>query len=229
VSRSHQLAISTSLLLYYITDRTQSPGTEQERRERLLDRIALAASCEIDFVQLREKDLPARELEAFAHVAVGKTRASGGRTRLLINSRTDIALATGADGVHLRSADISPSDVRSIWRMAGSKIEPVIAVSCHTEPEVVAAKKHGADFVVFGPVFEKKDAIVPTIPNIGEQWDTPLRKLRSACQHGIPVLALGGVTLENAKLCIQAGAAGVSGIRLFQQGDLTKAVKKLRG
>jgi len=217
------------LLLYYITDRTQFPGTEQERRERLLDRIALAASCDINFIQLREKDLSARELEALARTAVEKVRASGRRTRLLINSRTDIALAAGADGVHLRSKDISPTDVRSTWRMAGSKIEPVIAVSCHTEPEVVAAKKYGADFVVFGPVFEKRNLVSPTSPQIRGNCGTPLDQLQSACQHRISVLALGGVTLENAKLCIQAGAAGIAGIRLFQQGDLTKAVKRLRG
>jgi len=216
------------LLLYYITDRTQFPGTEQERRERLLERIALAASCAIDFVQLREKDLPARELEALAHAAVEKVRASGSRTRLLINSRTDIALVAGADGLHLRSNDISPTNVRSIWQMAGNKIEPVIAVSCHAEPEVIAAQKHGADFVVFGPVFEKKDVLVPTPPNIGEKCGTPLEQLRSVCQHGIAVLALGGVSLENVKLCIQAGAAGVAGIRLFQQGDLANTVKQLR-
>ena len=216
------------MLLYYITDRTQFLGNDQERRERLLERIALAASCDIDFVQLREKDLPARELELLARSAVEKVSASGNRTRLLINSRTDIALATGADGVHLRSTDISPTDVRSIWRMAGNKIEPAIAVSCHTEQEVISAKKSGVNFVVFGPVFEKKDALLPISPNMGGKWGTPLKQLRSVCQHGITVLALGGITLENAKLCIQAGAAGVAGIRLFQRGDLVSTVKKLR-
>jgi thiamine-phosphate pyrophosphorylase len=217
------------LLLYYITDRAQFPGTEHDRRERLLERIASAASCSIDFIQLREKDLPARELEILAQAAVEKVRASSTRTRLLINSRSDVALAAGAAGVHLRSNDISPADVRGIWRLA-HKSAPVIAVSCHTEPEVVSAKKNGADFVVFGPVFDKKDASFPISPNIGEKLSTPangLYQLRSVCRDGIPVLALGGVTLENAKLCVQAGAAGVAGIRLFQQGDLANTVKNL--
>jgi thiamine-phosphate pyrophosphorylase len=211
------------LLLYYITDRTQFLGTEYERRERLLERIAEASSCSIDFIQLREKDLPARELEFLARAAIEKVRAYGTRTRLLINSRSDVALGVGADGVHLRSNDISPDDVRNIWRLAGSKIDPIVGVSCHTDPEVGTAKKNGSDFVVFGPVFEKKDASVSTSPNIGEE------RLRSVCQHGIPVLALGGVTTENAPLCIEAGAAGVAGIRLFQQGDLVNMLKNLRG
>jgi thiamine-phosphate pyrophosphorylase len=215
------------VLLYYITDRTQFHGTEDDRRERLLERIAEAASSAIDFIQLREKDLPPRELEVLAHSAVERVRGSGARTRLLINSRTDVALATGADGVHLRSKDVSPADVRSIWRVA-NKRDPVIAVSCHTELEVVTAKKTGADFVVFGPMFEKKDPSFSTSPNIGERWGRPLEQLRSASQRGIPVLALGGITVERAGACIQAGAAGVAGIRLFQQGNLLSTMNSLR-
>jgi thiamine-phosphate pyrophosphorylase len=216
------------LLLYYITDRTQLPGNEQERRGWLLERIAEAASSAIDHIQLREKDLPTRELEVLARAAAEKIHAFGNRTRLLINSRSDVALAAGADGVHLRSKDVSPADARSIWRLAGRAVDPIIVVSCHTEVEVIAAQKHGADFVVFGPVFEKKELLFPTSPNIGKKRGAPLEQLRSACQPEIPVLALGGVTLENAKLCIQAGAAGVAGIRLFQQGDLANTVKNLR-
>jgi thiamine-phosphate pyrophosphorylase len=207
------------VLLYYITDRTQFPGTEGERRERLLEKIAQAASCGIDFVQLREKDLPARELEYLAAAAREKVLAS--RTRLLINSRTDVALAVAADGVHLRSKDLSPFEVRRIWRLAGQNTDPTIAVSCHTEVEVAAAREKGADFVVFGPVFEKKGS--------SEVRASGLEQLRSACGHGIPILALGGVTLENARECVEAGAAGVAGIRLFQEGNLVNAVKALRG
>ena len=207
------------MLLYYITDRTQFPRTEEERRERLLEKIAQAASCGIDFVQLREKDLPTRELEYLARAAGEKIGSSG--TRLLINSRTDVALATNADGVHLRSKDLSPAEVRRIWRLAGRNTDPIIAVSCHTEADVAAAKENGADFVAFGPVFEKKES--------SEVRASGLELLRVACGYGIPVLALGGVTLENARECVEAGAAGVAGIRLFQEGDLVNAVKALRG
>lgn len=208
------------MLLYYITDRTQFPGEERERREPLLRRIAEAACCSVDFIQLRERDLASRELENLARAAVETIRASRGKTRLLINSHTDIALAAGADGVHLRSKDISPSDVRRTWKLAGRLDAPTVAVSCHTEADVIAAKNSGADFVVFAPVFGKTG--VRGAPVAG------LEQLRSACQHGIPVLALGGVTVENARSCTVAGAAGVAGIRLFQEGDLTEAVKTLR-
>jgi thiamine-phosphate pyrophosphorylase len=208
------------LLLYYITDRNQFHGTAPERRERLLQRITEAARCGVDLIQLREKDLTTRELESLARAAVNIVRSSGGATRVLINSHTDIALAAGADGVHLRSRDISPGEVRSVWRLAGRTASPTIAVSCHTEAEAIAAKNSGADFVLFGPVFEDKDRA--DVQSYG------LRQLRSACQHGIPVLALGGVTVNNARTCIKTGATGVAGIRLFQQGDVAETVKRLR-
>jgi thiamine-phosphate pyrophosphorylase len=207
------------VLLYYITDRTQFSGTETERRAKLLQKISEAARSGVDFIQLREKELPAQELEKLAREAMETARASSRNTKLLINSRTDIAFAVGADGVHLPSADISAQDVCHIWHKAGSERKPVIAVSCHTEGEVARAAPSGADFVVFGPVFEKRNAS-------GEPRD--IDQLRSACQHEIPVLALGGVTKENAAMCVQAGAAGIAGIRLFQEGDLQQSIEALR-
>jgi len=205
------------LLLYYITDRTQFPGTEPERRERLLDKIAEAALCGVDFVQLREKDLSGRELEFLASGAMQRVRSSGTKARLLINSRIDIALAAGTDGVHLRSEDISPEDVRKIWRKANTAKDPVIAVSCHTEAEVVRAEEASVDFVVFGPVFGKSEGLA-----------TRLDGLRPVCSHKVSVFALGGVTLTNARSCVDAGAAGIAGIRLFQENEVATIVKALR-
>jgi len=197
----------------------QFPGRERERRTRLLDRIAEAARCGIDFVQLREKDLPSRDLEDLAKEAVQRIRSASGKTRLLINSRTDVALAAGADGVHLRSKDVLPADVREIWtKVAGGN--PIVAASCHTGQEVVADQNAGADFVVFSPVFEKKSA--PNIPATG------LESLRSICRAQIPVLALGGITPRNAAHCVAAGAKGIAGIRLFQEGNLASSVAALR-
>src|SRR5260370_42260502 len=83
---------------------------------------------------------------------------SKGKTRLLINSRADVALAVGADGVHLRSKDISPGDVRQMWSAANASVDPIVAVSSHTDTEVVAEEKAGAAFVVLGPTFAKRDA-----------------------------------------------------------------------
>lgn len=208
------------MLVYYITDRAQFPGNEDRRRRQLLERIGWAAQCGVDFLQLREKDLCGRELEALAGKAVEAIRAGGHKTRLLINSRTDIALAVGADGVHLRSKDVSPTDVRRVWRVAGVESEPTIAVSCHTKQEVIAAEGAGADFAVFAPVFEKKDT--KRTAGVG------LEALQAACQQDIPVLALGGITLENANSCLHAGAKGIAGVRIFQDGNLEETVLRLR-
>ena len=199
--------LATVLFLYYITDRSQLAGDERARRQRLLEKISEAAQSGVDYIQLREKDLNSRALENLAREAM--RCIAGTATKLLINSRCDVALAVGAHGVHLRSDDISPEDVRKVWRKAGAGTAPIIGVSCHTESEVVAAKQTSANFVVFGPVFEKSEHAV-----------AGLDELRAACRHGIPILALGGVTLENARLCIEAGAAGVAGIRLFQDNEV---------
>ena len=214
------LAAGPAVILYYITDRMQFPGREKERRERLLSRIADAARLGTDFVQLREKDLAPRELESLARAAVTRVRAAGGKTRLLINSRTDIALATGAAGVHLRSRDATPDIVRAIWREARGEGNPVIAVSCHANEEIAAAERAGANFVVFSPVFEKKGN--PAAPATG------LERLRGACRGKIPVYALGGITPENAGACVAVGARGIAGIRIFQEGNLAANLARFR-
>jgi thiamine-phosphate pyrophosphorylase len=210
------------MLLYYITDRSQFSGDADSRRAQLLATVSHAARCGVDYIQLREKDLSAHDLELLAREIVQlRTENSKLNTGVLINTRTDIALACGANGVHLRSDDISPAEVRAIWSHSGAGTRATIGVSCHTRAEVACAAEGGADFAVFGPVFEKYKAGGSTRP-------TGLEVLHEACQEKIPVIALGGVTLENASVCIQAGAAGLAGIRLFQQQELDKVVAALR-
>ena len=204
------------MLLYYITDRFQFAGNEAARRSRLLETITQAARCGVDYIQLREKDLSARELETLAREAHLRTENQKLKTVFLINSRADIALACGAQGVHLPANDISPSEVRKIW----SQFNPAqltIGASCHTRAEVTRARQEGADFAVFGPVFEKAQA-----------RPAGLDALREACREKIPVLALGGVTLEKAESCMQAGAAGIAAIRLFQDNEMDRVVAALR-
>ncbi len=221
--------MSESALLYYITDRAAFGGDEDTRRLRLLDKIAEAASQGVDYIQLREKDLSARDLESLARDAMQiilELRAENRkrRTALLINSRTDVALATAADGVHLPSDDVSPAEVRAAWKYganASTLRDPLIAVSCHSPQEVTQAASNQATFAAFAPVFEKKDA--PRTSTAG------LEALRQACLASIPVLALGGVTLKNAESCLQAGAAGIAAIRLFQENDIATIVRQLRG
>lgn len=216
-------------ILYYITDRTAFPGDESQRRLRLLLKIVEATRAGVDYIQLREKDLSSRELEYLAHDAVQAVREntrSAAPTRLLVNSRTDIALAVGAHGVHLRSDDPSPAEVRNIVRSAGAPATPaksgiLLGVSCHTVEEVRSARDEGANFAVLAPVFEKKDA--PGTAPAG------LDVLRDACRVAIPVLALGGVTLQNAGACLDAGAAGLAAIRLFQENDIAAIVSRFGG
>jgi thiamine-phosphate pyrophosphorylase len=219
------------VLLYYITDRKAFPGDEPTRRLHLLDKIAEAASAHINYIQLREKDLPARDLESLAREATRIiTEENKLTTALLINSRTDLALATDANGVHLRANDVSPQEVRTAWQRwcgAGalareiSPQNPLIAVSCHSLKDVAQAAANQATFAVFAPVFEKKDT--PGSAPAG------LEALNKACRAKIPVLALGGVTLQNAHSCLQAGAAGIAAIRLFQENDIATIVRGLRG
>ena len=141
------------MLLCYITDRTKFPHNESARQHALLAKIAEATRAGVDLIQLREKDLSTRELETLAHAAVQVVRENSGNpvTRLLINSRSDVAMACGADGVHLRSDDISPSEVRKIWIEAGNSSRPLVSVSCHTAAEVAPAATGGADFASLRP------------------------------------------------------------------------------
>jgi len=210
------------MLLYYITDRKAFAGTEAQQRERMLRRIAEAARAGIDYIQLREKDLSAREFERLSHDAVQAVRDNSAVTKLLINSRTDVTLAVGAHGVHLPAGELPATEVRALWMRCAGR-EPVIGVSAHTAAEVRCAQEQTADFVVLAPIFEK---VQTATPGIG------LAALTGACvgfSGTFAVLALGGVTVSNARPCIEAGAAGVAGIRLFQQGDVFETVRRLRG
>jgi thiamine-phosphate pyrophosphorylase len=226
--------MADSPILYYITDRKAFPGDEPIRRRHLLAKIAEAASEGVNYIQLREKDLPTNELESLAREAmqlIQKLRTENRelRTALLINSRTDVALATATAGVHLPANDVSPKEVMAAWhqtcgrgRLARetSPQEHVIAVSCHSPQDVEQAERNQATFVVLAPVFEKKDA-----PGTKPQG---LESLRQASRAKIPVLALGGITLQNAHSCMQAGAAGIAAIRLFQENEIATIVRTLR-
>ena len=150
-------------------------------------------SAGVDYIQLREKDLAARDLERLAREAVRTVREHSATAKLLINGRADVALASGADGVHLPAGELDASDVRALWMQASDRA-PVIAVSAHTIQEVRAAAADGANFAVLAPIFEKAHT---GVQGIG------IDALRAACASTLPaefaVLALGGVTLANAR------------------------------
>jgi len=204
-------ALSGPVLLYYITDRKQFGGSAADQEQKLLEKIQECGAAGVDYIQLREKDLTTRDLERLAAKAMAAI-PGGSVTRLLINSRIDVALACDAHGVHLPANSLSPSEARPIFVRAGNS-RPVIGISTHSAAEVASAEAHGADFAVFGPVFEKAGVVS----------GNGLLQLAAVTRRSMPVLALGGITLDNAKQCLEAGAAGIAAIRMFQQAADAKA------
>ncbi len=201
------------------------------QRRSLLGRIAEAAAAGVDYIQLREKDLSTRKLQRLAKDATAEVRANSSTTRLLINGRADVALACGADGVHLPGDFLPASEVRALW-MCASDRAPIIGVSAHSSEDVLAAEAQGADFAVLAPIFEKPGTQLPGLGlnsiSLASRWASSPDDTASAPKISVPVLALGGVKLQNAARCLRAGASGVAGIRLFQQGDLRQTVRALR-
>ena len=202
------------MLRYAITSRALYPGDELQQQAALLRQAARWVADGIDLIQLRERDLPAANIAALAREILQAIAATSSPTRLLLNSRPDIAIATGAHGVHLTAAtdELTTAQIRSLYGLA-SHPAPIISISCHTLEDVRRAHVDQADAILFAPVFEKIIAGQMIIPGQG------IHHLRAACLAASPiaVYALGGVTLENALDCLDAGAAGIAGIRLFHQ------------
>jgi thiamine-phosphate pyrophosphorylase len=206
-------------LLYLITSgqttNETTPATDAFRK--ILQLIRAAVDAEIDLVQLREKNLRARVLYELARKAADVTRGSA--TRLLVNDRADVAAAAGADGVHLTTSSMKADAVRLAFGA-----EFLIGVSTHSFREASLARDEGADFVVFGPVFDTASK-----RQYGEaQGLNNLARVSSALAP-FPVLALGGVTTGNVADCIRAGASGVAAIRMFDDPErLSEVVNAIR-
>lgn len=183
------------------------------------------ASAGVEFVQLREKQLDAEELGRLAgavatvvrKIRAGRDHEPLGGTRLLLNGPAELAARAGLDGVHLtaRENEATPAEIRRRFALLGAP-PPLVGVSCHTLEQVRRADDGGADLILFGPVFEKRVAGVVVASGAG------LGLLHAACTAAAatPVLALGGVTWTNAARCLEAGAAGVAGIRLFDEDQV---------
>jgi thiamine-phosphate pyrophosphorylase len=215
-----------SFLLCYITDRQQLRSVSL----RAVIRETLRAG--VDMVQIREKDLASRELIALVEEALRVAREPGkefeasgpgssehpARATVLVNDRLDVALAAGAQGVHLGTHSMPVQVVR---RIAPRPF--VLGVSCHSLSEAMAAESGGADYLVLGPVFETPSKL---------RYGPPLgleTLRRTSAQITIPVLALGGITVERVRPCLEVGASGIAGIRIFQDCDsVQERVRELR-
>ena len=215
-------------LLYAITDRRLYADNKADALSRLVDLTVMWAANGVSYIQLREKDLTAREQVEVTR-AVIRAVPKESKAKILVNSRVDVALAAGADGVHLPSGPdaLIPEEVRRIFAAAGIARPPVISISCHTIEEVNVARQQSPDCILFAPVFEKlirekkvdlgeeaeREAAASRLPGSG------LALLEQACRAAapVPVFALGGVTSENAADCLRAGAAGIAAIRLMQE------------
>ncbi|HSB34073.1 MAG TPA: thiamine phosphate synthase [Nitrospirota bacterium] len=194
--------------LYLITDRKQT-------RIPLPDAVRLALKGGVRAVQLREKDLPIRELLAVALELRMLTGEFG--AKLFINDRVDVAVAVEADGVHLGHQSMPPEAVRKI---VGSRM--LIGVSTHNREEAFSAEKNGADFITFGPIF-------PTPSKMKYGAPVGVEALREAKRHiRIPVFGLGGIRPDNIPEVMMAGADGVAMISaIFAARDIRKTALEI--
>jgi thiamine-phosphate pyrophosphorylase len=224
---SKRYHIQAPMLLYAITNRALLAESETERAEKLVALASRWSASGVDFIQIREKELDGVELIRLSSSVVRAARSSGKHAQVLINAASaiaaSIALESEADGVHLSggldAAQLAQvtTQIRKSWRIhRGPSIQPAISVSCHSILDIQAARAAGATLALFAPVFEK-------VLQGSRSEGAGLQALEQACraarqpasQPEMAVLALGGVTRENASQCMSAGAAGVAAIRLF--------------
>ncbi len=218
----------------------KSQAREAEARKTLLQRIEDAAAAGVDWIQIREKDLSGKEcsllaLEALQRAATSATRtassavppsrarASAAGAPILVNDRLDVALAVHAGGVHLGEKSLPPQEARRLVLSLHREKKFLIGVSCHSLEAAKVAERGGADYLFFGPVF-------PTRAKAAYGAPQGLERLAEVCRAvSLPVLAIGGITLDNCAACLSAGASGIAAIRLFQDAtDLAAVVRAVR-
>jgi thiamine-phosphate pyrophosphorylase len=207
----------TQPLLYLITDRQKLPRTANKSAYEALTEFALEAfSAGVDLLQIRERDLCGRHLFSLAGRIAELARPYKGQ--LLVNDRADIAAAIAGVGVHLTTRSMPVARVRKTF---GDEL--LIGASTHTLAEAKEAEEGGANFIVFGPVFETESKKLYGEP-VGLQ---ALHEVASRLR--IPVLALGGIKLSNCEAALAAGAKGIAAISLFTDGgDLQTLVQSIK-
>ena len=203
-------------ILCYVTDRRSLPlSTSADAHNLLFASVERAAAAGVDWIQLREKDFSGKEWEELVHESLRRISRAGAATRLLVNDRLDVALACGAGGVHLSENGLPVSEACRLrdefFSSRSEKRDFVVGVSCHSLGASLGAARAGADYIYFSPIFN-----TPSKANYGPPQG--LDRLATICRAlAVPVVAIGGISTENAQSCLQAGAAGVAAIRLFQE------------
>lgn len=218
-TRNNALTGRKAPLLCYVTDRrTLGVAKPAESLTALTRKIEEVAAAGVDWVQIREKDLPASALTSLTRQALGiAAKVSAKRASafcVLVNDRLDVAIAERASGVHLGEKSLPVADAKRLVESAVRKqvvdSSFLIGASCHSIETARAAQHDGADYIFFGPIFA-----TPSKAAFGAAQD--ITRLAEVCRVvAIPVLAIGGITTDNADSCLQAGAAGLAAIRLFQ-------------
>jgi thiamine-phosphate pyrophosphorylase len=221
-------------ILCYVTDRhslaasSAADTIEAEVTRQLLGVIEATVTAGVNWIQIREKDMSGLECSLLVRHALQSATSSSADSshpaRILVNDRLDVALAERAGGVHLGANSLSVRDANRL-REARSKLKPdfLLGVSCHSQAEAASAARDGADYLFFGPIF-------PTPSKAQHGPPQGPGRLAEVCRSvAIPVIAIGGITLANASLCLVAGAAGIAAIRLFQDApDLPQLIRALR-
>lgn len=190
--------------LYLITDRKMVKGP-------LPDAVRLALEGGVRAVQLREKDLPVREFLALAQELRAVTKTFG--AKLFINDRVDVAVAVGADGVHLGGESMPIQAVRKIVRK-----DMLIGASTHSLEQAKAAAENGADLITYGPVYETPSKAKYGAP-VGLKGIGEIKN-----EIAIPIFAIGGINTGNLLPVLSARADGVAVISaILGAEDIRKA------
>jgi thiamine-phosphate pyrophosphorylase len=188
-----------------------SPRPAQNTLSVLLEKIAELSAAGVGWIQIREKDLSGQDCAALVGEALRRSApASASAPSIIVNDRLDVALSEAAAGVHLGEQSLSLQAVKKLLAARSLPSEFLTGVSCHSFEAARSAEQHGANYVFFGPVFATPAKISYGPP----QGLAALERISRAL--AIPVLAIGGISLENASSCITAGASGIAAIRLFQ-------------
>jgi len=207
-------------ILCYVTDRRSLPlSTSSDAHHLLLESVGNASAAGVDWIQLREKDYSGKEWAELVRDSLLRVNSAGSATRVLVNDRLDVALACGAGGVHLSENGIPVSEACRLrddfFVSRGQPADFLVGLSCHSLGAALGAARAGADYIYFSPIF-----FTPSKANYGPPQG--VERLARVCEAvDIPVIAIGGITAQNAPECLRAGATGIAAIRLFQETAAT--------